>query len=106
MMVAGLENFRQTRYMVSPGAIMATNGLPQTPSTRGGLKTAMNEVVGNGSNGNNGTNGNNAILIDNQTASRLADSIDQLLKWNPSISIETYERKREQYQKTTNSGLK
>lgn len=35
MMVAGLENFRQTRYTVSPGAIIATNSLPQTPSQRG-----------------------------------------------------------------------
>ncbi|MDP3642032.1 MAG: hypothetical protein Q8S54_02450, partial [Bacteroidota bacterium] len=103
-MAAGLEHFRKTRYILSPGAVMAT--APPKPSPRGeGLKNALNEGIGNSlSNGNSNINSNNSI--DNQTINRLADSIDKLTYWNPSISIEAYERKREQYRKTTNSGLK
>jgi hypothetical protein len=99
MMVAGLENFRKTRYTITKGAIKAM--APPKPSPRGeGLKIALNEAVGNRSNSTLSSN------IDIQTANRLADSIDRLTNWNPSISIESYERKREQYQKTTSSGLK
>jgi hypothetical protein len=100
-----LENFRITRYTLTPGAVQASKikSLPQTTPERGGLKNALNE--GNGNSLSN-SNINNSSSIDNQTANRLADSIDRLTNWNPSISIEAYERKREQYQKTTNSGLK
>jgi len=102
-MVAGLENFRQTRYTITPGA----QSLPQTPSKRGGLKTAMNEGVGNDSGRISSFNsGFNSSSIDVQTANRLADSIDRLTKWNPSIAIETYERKRRDYEKITTGGLK
>ena len=104
LMVAGLENFRQTRYTITKGAVKAT--APSKPSPKGeGLKSALNESFGNSLN-TGSINVSSRNSIDNQTANRLADSIDRLTKWNPSISIETYERKREQYQKTTNSGLK
>ncbi|MDO8972249.1 MAG: hypothetical protein Q7U74_16255, partial [Saprospiraceae bacterium] len=99
-MVAGLENFRQTRYTITPGAVKAT--APPKPSPQGeGLKIALNEGVGN-----NIGSSNLGISIDSQTANRLADSIDRLTKWNPSIAIETYERKRRNYEKITTGGLK
>jgi len=99
-MVAGLENFRRTRYTITPGAVKAT--APPKPSPKGeGLKIALNDGTDNSLSSSSVNRS-----IDNQTINRLADSIDRLTNWNPSISIEAYERKREQYQKTTNSGLK
>jgi hypothetical protein len=105
-MVAGLENFRKTRYTITPGAVQASkaNSLPQTPSTRGGFKNALIEDVGNSI--SNSRVSSSISSIDVQTANRLADSIDRLTKWNPSIAIETYERKRRNYEKITTGGLK
>ena len=102
--IAGLENYRQARYTITPGAYQASKRktAPPKPSPRGeGLKSALNEGIDNSL-----SRSSFSSSIDTHTANRLADSIDRLTKWNPSISIETYERKREQYQKTTNSGLK
>jgi hypothetical protein len=105
MMVAGLENFRQTRYMVSPGAI-------QTSQSRGfasgGYTTGTNS---NPYTGKNGSMENPLVFSANEKQqleilSALAIAVSDLQKWNPSISIEAYERKREQYRKTINSGLK
>ncbi|MFY9150836.1 MAG: phage tail tape measure protein [Prolixibacteraceae bacterium] len=105
MMVAGLENFRKTRYTITPGAI-------QTSKSKG--------YSSGGYVGNSGTNlsldklswmDNPAMQKSNNEQQNeallaLASAVADLQKWNPSISIEAYERKREHYQKTTNSGLK
>lgn len=104
-MVAGLENFRKTRYMVSPGAI-------QTSQSRGFASGGY--TVNSNTNGKyvkNGSMENPLVFSANEKQqleilSALATAVSDLQKWNPSISIEAYERKREQYQKTTNSGLK
>ncbi len=99
MMVAGLENFRQTRYTVTPGAVQASKRRkeeaqqpPPAPSTRGGAGTHANGYVQNG--------------ISGKQADELTQAIREFMQYRPSIAIEAYERKREQYQKTTNSGLK
>jgi hypothetical protein len=36
----------------------------------------------------------------------LIESIDKLHSWNPEISIATYERKKDDWKKTTTGGLK
>jgi len=96
-MVSGLENFRKTKYTVTPGAVMAskrrmTPQPPPAPSTRGGAGTPVNEYVQNG--------------ISGKQADELTQAIREFMQYRPSIAIEAYERKREQYNKTTNSGLK
>ena len=105
LMVAGLENFRKTRYVITPGAYQTskTNGFVSGGYTSGNAKKS--------------DSGKNGLLEDplvsksndqrqNEILSSLASAVADLKNWNPSISIEAYERKREQYQKTTNSGLK
>jgi hypothetical protein len=104
MMVAGFENFRQTRYTLTPGAY-------QTSKSRGFVSGGYTSGVAK-----NSDSGKNGMMEDplvfrsndqqqNEILSALATAVADLKKWNPSISIEAYERKREQYQKTTNSGL-
>ncbi len=105
MMVAGLENMRQTRYTITPGAYQTSKS---KGFSSGGYTTdansishsALNSLLGKLS-GINPTGQNQ-----NEILSALALAVSDLKNWNPSISIEAYERKREQYQKTTNSGLK
>jgi len=105
MMVAGLENMRQTRYTITPGAYQTSKS---KGFSSGGYTTdsnplsssALNSLLGKLSGINPPDNNQNEIL------SALASAVSDLKNWNPSISIEAYERKREQYQKTTNSGLK
>jgi hypothetical protein len=104
-MVAGLENFRQTRYTITPGAIQSS----KTVGFAAGGYTS-----GSNTNGNSGINGFMEILSDfkskdqlqNQVLSELSAAVSDLKKWNPSIAIETYERKRRNYEKITTGGLK
>jgi TP901 family phage tail tape measure protein len=104
-MVAGLENFRQTRYTITPGAI-------QSSKTAG--FAAGGYTSGSNTNANSGINGFMEILSDfkskdqlqNQVLSELSAAVSDLKKWNPSIAIETYERKRRNYEKITSGGLK
>ncbi|MEI8115723.1 MAG: hypothetical protein WCI54_18970, partial [Bacteroidia bacterium] len=105
MMVAGLENVRKTRYTITPGAVQASKS---KGFSSGGF------TADSGNNSNSGKNGFMENLLafrsndqqQNEILSALAIAVSDLKNWNPSISIESYERKREQYQKTTNSGLK
>ena len=96
---------RQTRYTITPGAYQTSKS---KGFSSGGYTTdansishsALNSLLGKLS-GINPTGQNQ-----NEILSALALAVSDLKNWNPSISIEAYERKREQYQKTTNSGLK
>ncbi|HCY39944.1 MAG TPA: phage tail tape measure protein [Prolixibacteraceae bacterium] len=104
-MVAGLENFRQTRYTLTQGAVQASKTVG---FANGGYTSNSN------TNGNSGINGFMEILSDfkskdqlqNQVLSELSAAVSDLTKWNPSIAIETYERKRRNYEKITSGGLK
>jgi TP901 family phage tail tape measure protein len=111
MMVAGLENFRKTRYTITPGAVQASKSIGF--SSRG-YASNLSQGESENSNLSAGKNGFMESLSafrsndqrQNEILSDLASAVADLKNWNPSISIESYERKREQYQKTTNSGLK
>jgi TP901 family phage tail tape measure protein len=105
LMVAGLENFRQTRYTITPGAYQASKS---SGFASGGYTSDT---------GKSSYSGKNGLLEDPlvfrsndqrqyEILSSLASAVADLKNWNPSISIEAYERKREQYRKTTTSGLK
>ena len=104
-MVAGLENFRQTRYTITPGAVQASKTVG---FVAGGYTSGSN------TNANSGINGFMEILSDfkskdqlqNQVLFELSAAVSDLKKWNPSIAIETYERKRRNYEKITTGGLK
>jgi len=105
LMAAGLENFRQTRYTITPGAYQASKS---RGFSSGGY---TGEPKNNSDSGKNGMMEDPLVFRSNdqrqyEILSTLATAVSDLKKWNPSISIEAYERKREQYQKTTNSGLK
>lgn len=50
--------------------------------------------------------GSPASGVTDQTAKKFTDAVDRLLTWDPSISIETYERKKKNWEKTTTGGLK
>lgn len=107
LMVAGLENFRNTRYTITSGAY-------QTSKSRGFATGGYVRALSESENLNSGKNGLMNTLSafkfndgrQNEALLALASAVADLKNWNPSISIEAYERKREQYQKTTNSGLK
>jgi hypothetical protein len=105
LMVAGLENFRKTRYTITPGAV-------QTSKSRGFASGGYTTDVGKSSNSGINRFMENPLVFrsndqrQNEILAALASAVADLKNWNPSISIEAYERKREQYEKTTNSGLK
>lgn len=44
--------------------------------------------------------------VTDETAKKFTAAVDRLLTWNPAVSVETYERKRENWKKTTSGGLK
>ena len=46
------------------------------------------------------------IGLDAATANRLADAVEKLTQWKPSVDVETIDRKMTAYKKTVNSGLK
>jgi TP901 family phage tail tape measure protein len=97
-MVTGLENIRQSRYGITPHAYQtstrpgfASGGY--TSQIQPPVKVKIKKDKNDGS-------------MSNETALALIQSIDKLHSWNPSISIESYERKRDDWKKTTTGGLK
>jgi hypothetical protein len=97
-MVSGLENIRQSRYGITPQAYQTTT---RPGFASGGYTTQIQKPVKVKikKDKNDGS-------MSNETALALIESIDKLHSWNPSISIESYERKRDDWKKTTTGGLR
>lgn len=98
-MIANLEQMRRTRYTVRPEALAAasqfsspaqqvyTKGTTAAPSFSVATSSAATDDI-------------KQVLQENTKAIR------DLMSWEPSISIETYERKRKNYEKITSGGIK
>lgn len=100
-MAAGIERTRTAKHTITSGAYKASK-------TRGFAVGGYTSDLSNREGGqkSNSSTSENAANQQNEVLAQLANAIGELKAWKPSISIESYERKREQYNKTTNSGLK
>jgi len=96
-LVAGLEQMRQGRYTISPQAFQIT----QKRGFATGGYSSQNQLPSKIKIKNQKSEGS----MSEDTALALIESINKLNSWKPEISIATYERKKENWQKTTTSGL-
>jgi len=94
--IASLENMRQTRYVPTYGAIEASKSSSGSASSTTHNKSVL-------------TDNNIQIASDPELKTVMAETtkaIKELMNWKPAIAIETYERKKESWQKTVSGGLK
>lgn len=96
--IAGLESWRRNPITVSQAAIQASNSF--SGSTRNAAQ-------------NNPTQQSEPVAFRTATDQELKKVLEEntkairdFIKWRPAIDVETYERKRENWQKMTQSGLK
>jgi hypothetical protein len=87
---------RQTRYVPTYGAIEASKSSSGSASSTTHNKSVL-------------TDNNIQIASDPELKTVMAETtkaIKELMNWKPAIAIETYERKKESWQKTVSGGLK
>lgn len=103
-LVAGLERFRQNRYSVTRGAVLASKSggysiggyVGKMVTTDTGVRKSFEDYPGFA----------DYRQKQDRTLEALAKAVTELTLWSPSISLEMLERKQEQYNRLKNSGLK
>lgn len=97
--IRNMENFRETKNAFLPFNYVAPNLYipPVIPN--------INPVIPN-TNPVQFIPPNTDTIITSDQSGRLNEILERLEKWKPFIDIETYERKREVWKKTTTGGLK
>lgn len=96
--IRNLESWRQNPVTIRPEAVQLTNSF--RPFAEGGYSSArplLSQI---------GESPMATTQPDGQTLKDFTDAIKQLLSWQPSVAVETYERKRDKYNEINNSGLK
>jgi TP901 family phage tail tape measure protein len=98
-LVANIEDMRRNPVRISTGAIQATQMISNSDT--------------NGNNYSNEKTSSGEIQVQKSSDPELKKVLEEipkaikdLMTWKPAISIETYERKRKNYEKVTNGGLK